>query len=82
MAGDNPRREKKKSAANSLCNFHFLAFIVKIAEQVLVVADTSAVSTLTTIIVLSSGVKERRSKRASAVKYPPPRKSQLNQTKL
>lgn len=29
--------EKKKSAANSLCNFHFLAFIVKIAEQVLVV---------------------------------------------
>lgn len=72
----NGRRQtpegKKKSAANSLCNFHFLAFIVKIAEQVLVVAETSAVSTLTTIIVLSSGVKERRSKRASAVKYFPP----------
>lgn len=30
-------KKKKKSAANSLCNFHFLAFIVKIAEQVLVV---------------------------------------------
>lgn len=33
----SPEGKKKKSAANSLCNFHFLAFIVKIAEQVLVV---------------------------------------------
>lgn len=68
--------EKKKKCCKLFVQLSLLGIHCKDCRTGASSADTSAVSTLTTIIVLSSGVKE-----GICCEISPPCKSQLNRTK-